>query len=307
MTSNSIPEPSTSTSFAHRRGAWLDPASGREIAQDALFQGIANGQAVLLGEQHTSYEIHRWQLHVATVLHFLQPNLAVGFEMFPRRVQPVLDDWVTGNLSTAAFLEAVDWAGVWGYDADLYLPLFHFCRQQQVRMLALNCHRPLVTRVGKEGWDAIPEAERDGLTPSADATPAYREYLFDIMGGTRAPMRATSPDDPALDRFIRAQQTWDRAFACNIARARQQPDPPLVIGIIGQGHLQYRHGTPYQLRDLGVSDVSVLLPVFEPEHDAGKVAGIADALFRLDDVEPQAPLPPRMQQAVDARRAEQGT
>jgi uncharacterized iron-regulated protein len=292
--------------FAHRRGAWLDPTSGREIAQEALFQDIATSQAVLLGEQHTSYEIHRWQLHVATVLHVLQPNLAVGFEMFPRRVQPVLDDWVAGKLSTAQFLQAVDWPAVWGYDANLYLPLFHFCRQQQVQMLALNCHRPLVTRVGKEGWDAVPEAERDGLTPSAAATPAYRRYLFDIMGGARAPMRATSADDPVLDRFVRAQQTWDRAFACNIARALRQQDVPLVIGIIGQGHLQYRHGTPYQLRDLGVNDVSVLLPVFEAEHDAGKVAGIADAMFRLDDVEPQAPLPPRMQQAVAMRAARSG-
>ena len=103
--------------------------------------------------------------------------------MFPRAMQDVLDDWVAGKFSSAAFLQAVDWPTVWGYDANLYLPLFHFCRQQQVKMLALNCHRPLVTRVGKEGWAAIPEDERDGLTPAADATPAYRKHLFDIMGG----------------------------------------------------------------------------------------------------------------------------
>ena len=118
-------------------------------------------------------------------------------------------------------------------------------------------------------------------------------------------MQAKSADDPTLDRFIRAQQTWDRAFACNIARALEQPDPPLVVGIIGSGHLRYRYGTPYQLRDLGIEDVSVLLPTFDAEHDATKIKGIADAIFRLDDVEPEAPLPPRMQAAVDARRAEQ--
>jgi uncharacterized iron-regulated protein len=292
--------------FVHRRGAWIDPISGREIATDALYQDIANRQGVLFGKKHTTYEIHRWQLQVTTVLHYLQPNLAVGFEMFPRRVQPVLDQWVAGELSTQAFLDAVDWPAVWGYDANLYLPLFHFCRQQQVRMLALNCHRPLVTRVGKEGWAAIPEDERDGLTPSAEATPAYRRFLFEITGGAGAPRGGTSPEDPALDRFVRAQQTWDRAFACNIVRALERPDPPLVIGIIGQGHLQYGHGTPYQLRDLGVTDVSVLLPTFEAAHDAHKLKGIADAIFRLDDVEPQAPMPPRMQQAIEARRAAGG-
>jgi uncharacterized iron-regulated protein len=146
--------------LAHPRGVWLEPSTGREIAQGALLREVANSQAVLLGETHTVYEIHRWQLQVTTVLHALRPNIAVGFEMFPRAKQGVLDDWVAGKFSTEAFLQAVDWPTVWGYDANLYLPLLHFCRQQQVKMLALNCHRPLVTRVGKEGWAAIPEDER---------------------------------------------------------------------------------------------------------------------------------------------------
>jgi len=225
----------------------------------------------------------------------------------------VLDDWVAGRFSVAAFLEAVDWANGWGYDANLYLPLFHFCRQQRLKMLALNCHRALVTRVGKEGWAAIPEHERDGLTPAADATPAHRQYLFEVTGGAgaRVQMPGSEPvmtaDSPLLDRFIRAQQTWDRAFACNIARALAEPDPPLVIGIIGRGHLDYRHGTPYQLSDLGVTDVTVLAPTFDATHDAAKIAGIADAIFRLDDVEPHAPLPPRMQRAVDERAAQRAS
>lgn len=287
--------------FNHPRGAWLDPASGATLAQDDVLRRAASTQAVLLGESHTVYEIHRWQLQVATVLHFLNPNIAIGFEMFPRKVQPVLDEWTAGYLSTGEFLRAVDWSAVWGYDAELYLPLFHFCRQQQIEMLALNCHRPLVTRVGKEGWAAIPEEDRDGLTPSADATAAYRQYLFDVTGGTGAPRQATPASDPAFDRFVRAQQTWDRAFACNIARVLERPDPPLVIGIIGQGHLAYGHGTPYQLRDLGVANTTVLLPTFDADHDARKLSGMANAIFRLDRVEADAPMPPRMQQVADER------
>jgi uncharacterized iron-regulated protein len=222
--------------------------------------------------------------------------MAVGFEMFPRRIQPVLDAWVAGEMDAAAFVEKSEWETVWGFDPAIYFPLFHFCRQQNVRMLALNCHRPLVTRVGKDGWDAIPEDERDGLTPSKPATPKHRQYLFDITGsfaGAGGPPRvATSAMDPAFDRFVRAQQTWDRAFACNIAsalaHAKEQNDQPLVIGIIGRGHLEYGYGTPYQLRDLGIDDVAVLLPTDQAEHKAAKLPGIADAIFRLDIVEPPA-------------------
>lgn len=286
--------------FEHPRATWIDPSSGCELDERSLMHEMATRQVVLLGETHTIAEIHRWQLHVATVLRFIRPDIAVGFEMFPRRVQPVLDEWVAGELGSQAFLDKVDWENNWGYDAQLYLPLFHFCRQQRVPMLALNCNRPLVTRVGKEGWDAIPEDERDGLSPAAEATPAYRRYLFGL-GLNRSPAGATSAMDPKLDRFIRAQQTWDRAFACNIARAIDRPDPPLVIGIIGRGHLEYGHGTPYQLRDLGVSMPAVLLPATSGKHDAAQIAGIADAIFRLDEPEPAAPMPPRMQDAIEKR------
>ncbi len=276
-----------SPAFEHPLATWIDPSNGRQIDESSLMHEMATRQVVLLGENHDIAEIHRWQLHVATILRFIRRNVAVGFEMFPRRVQPVLDEWVAGELTSLQFLEKVDWKNVWGYDAQLYLPLFHFCRQQRVPMLALNCHRPLVTRVGKEGWDAIPEEERDGLTPAAEATVAYREYLFGI-GLNRSPTAPVSAMDPSLDRFIRAQQTWDRAFACNIARAIRQPDPPLVIGIIGRGHLEYGHGTPFQLRDLGIPAPAVLLPETRLQHDAAHINGIADAIFALAEVEPAA-------------------
>ncbi|OJY38978.1 MAG: hypothetical protein BGP06_14995 [Rhizobiales bacterium 65-9] len=249
---------------------------------------LATKRVVLLGETHDVDEIHRWQLHVATCLHLLRRDALVGFEMFPRRAQPVLDRWTAGELSTRDFLIEVEWEKVWGFDPELYLPLFHFCRQQNVRMIALNCERPLVTRVGVEGWDAIPEGERDGLTPAAPATAAYRRYLFGLVGasGRPGPFGANGPDDPAFDRFVRAQQCWDRAFACNIARALAERPDALMVGVIGRGHLEYGHGTPFQLGALGIDDVAVLLTTTRGHHDAEAPGGIADAIFRIDEPEP---------------------
>jgi uncharacterized iron-regulated protein len=269
----------------HPRATWCDPVSGATLDGRGLMQAMAGRRAVLLGETHDVAEIHRWQTHVVAALHQLRPRLAVGFEMFPRRLQPVLDRWVDGRLSTDAFLTESEWDTVWGFPADIYLPLFHFCRQARVPMLALNCRRALVTRVGKEGWDAIPEDERDGLTPAAPATPAYRRWLFDLTG---ARGRVASPDDPAFDRFVRAQQTWDRAFACAIARALSDGTADLVVGIIGRGHLEYGHGTPHQLADLGVTDVAVLLPNQDETLAVDPDRRLADAVFRLDVPEPPA-------------------
>ncbi len=260
-------------------GCWFTLAEGRTLTHPELIARLATSRVVLLGETHTRYDVHRWQLHVAAGLLATRGNIALGFEMFPRRVQPLLDDFVAGRWTDPAdFLDAVGWGEVWRYDAALYLPLFHFCRQFGLPMYALNCERPLVTRVGKEGWDSVPEAERDGLTPARPATEAYRAYLAAIGSRPRNAASAGPPMD--LDRFVRAQQTWDRAFACNIARALSADEPPVVLGIIGRGHLEFGHGTPAQLADLGISDVTVLLPT-DDDFDPGTQAGIADALFRL--------------------------
>lgn len=273
--------------LAHPRASWLCPDTGRLLPQAELMRRMAAKRVVLLGETHDVAEIHRWQLHVTAFLHLLRPSLAVGFEMFPLRVQPVLDAWIEGTLDTETFLERSDWNAVWGFDPTLYLPLFHFCRQQRVRMLALNCHRPLVTRVGQVGWDAIPVGERDGVTPAAPATEAYRDYLAAITGRFAGPERPPAMAPERFDRFVRAQQCWDRSFACRIAdHLAASADDPLVIGIIGRGHLEYGHGTPYQLRDLGIADLAVLLPTNEAEHDRTALGGIADAVFRLDTPEP---------------------
>lgn len=273
---------------AHPRASWLCPQSGAVLAQGELMRAMAGKRVVLLGETHDVAEIHRWQLHVTAYLHLLRPNMAVGFEMFPRRVQGVLDAWVDGAMDTATFLERCEWRQVWGFDPELYLPLFHFCRQQRVKMLALNCHRPLVTRVGQLGWEVIPVEERDGVTPAAPATDAYRAYLEKLMDsfGAERPAGALSP---VSDRFLRAQQTWDRAFACGIADHLAGAADDLVVGIIGRGHLEYGHGTPYQLRDLGIDDVAVLLPTDRDSHELATLAGIADAIFRLDTPEPPQP------------------
>lgn len=275
--------------YKHKRGQWMLPDTGEHVDQQAFLTKMATKQVVLLGERHDIAEVHRWQLHTATYLHAYRPNMMMGFEMFPRTMQPIIDLWVAGQLSTIDFLEQVQWAKTWGFPAEIYLPLFHFCRQQHIKMLALNCPRELVTRVGKEGWEAIPPSERDGLSPAASALQGYRAYLLKQTQG-----RFIDPVTKDLpDRFIRAQQTWDRAFACNIYNAIENAntasnDIPLIVGIIGKGHVEYGYGTPHQLKDLGVKDVGILLPTLENTHNAEEINTIADGLFLLDKIEPFA-------------------
>ncbi len=294
-------------------GQWYDPAKRQTIDSVGLITALAARPIVLLGETHTDADHHRWQLGMLAALHGRRQPVVLGIEALPRKAQPILDRWVAGELDEPAFLQAVEWRKVWGYDAQLYLPLFHFARLHRIKMVALNVERTLVAKVGRDGFDAVPAAEREGLSAPAPADPAYRESLVDIYLAhrprqpeapapgaaaqpaphTAAPPAAAEPDadaqaaaertaalaEPAFGRFVEGQLTWDRAMAEALAAAQRGPDQPLVVGIIGSGHLEHGWGVPHQLAALGIADAAVLLPAPAATPCAELTAGVAEAVF----------------------------
>ncbi len=267
-----------------------EPAGPRAEAPDRVFARLAQAQAVLLGETHSNPDHHRWQLGVIAGLYALRPSMVLGFEMFPRRIQPVLDQWVAGTITEAEFLSKSEWDRVWGFDASLYMPIFQFARLNRIPMLALNVDRALVQRVSQAGWAAIAATDREGIS---DPMPASRDYLLWLYPtyrehqaqdpGSAPPEAGSAPSDaqltdPAFRRFVDGMLLWDRAMAQAIAERRSGSNPPLVVGLIGTGHLRSGYGVPAQLKALGVSNVAEALP-WDASACAAIVPGLASALF----------------------------
>ena len=275
-------------------GVWAD-GTGMAVEPVPLLRRIAEAPVVLLGEQHDKPDHHRWQLHTLAGLHALNPDLAIGMEMLPRRLQPVLDRWVAGELTEGEFLRETDWRSVWGFDPQFYLPILQFARLHRLPVVALNVERSLVSRTARNGWAAIPEADREGVGTPAPPTEAYRNRLTETLAAhDRSEARAASDDAPnkAAQRFIEAQGVWDRAMAEKIAETRRATGRS-VIGILGEGHVARRDGVPHQLADLGIRDSAVLLP-WDANRDCDELDGrLADAVFGLgperEDAEPQRP------------------
>lgn len=276
-------------------GVWAD-GTGTAVEPVPLLRRIAEAPVVLLGEQHDKPDHHRWQFHTLAGLHALNPDLAIGMEMLPRRLQPVLDRWVAGDLTESEFLKQTDWRTVWGFDPQFYLPILQFARLHRLPVVALNVERSLVSRTARNGWAAIPEAEREGIGTPAPPTDAYRSRLTETLAAhDHSEARASAPDDApnkAAQRFIEAQGVWDRAMAEKIAETRRTTGRS-VIGILGEGHVARRDGVPHQLADLGIGDAAVLLP-WDADRDCDELDGrIADAVFGLgperEDAEPQRP------------------
>lgn len=267
--------------------SWVIPGAG-EATLSQVVASVKDKSVVLLGEMHTNPEHHRWQLQMLATLYAVRPDMVIGFEMFPRRVQKVLDQWVAGELTGAEFLSRAEWGRVWSTDASLYLPLFHFARMNRIPMRALNIDSSLRKAVSAKGFDGVPEKDREGVTRPAPPAPEYLEFLLPIYQQHERSSRKTGKKpglyDPDFLRFVVNQQLWDRAMAQEIQAALNNDDKhqqPLVVGIMGSGHILRGFGVPHQLKDLGVADTASLLPWDTNRSCKLLVADYADAVFGL--------------------------
>jgi len=288
--------------------ARADAAVPQAVDAGALLTAMAGRAVVLLGEQHDDMDHHRWQLQTLAVLHAQRPNLVIGFEMFPRNAQPVLDRWVAGELTEGEFLQQAEWGKVWSMPAELYLPLFHFARMNRIPMVALNIDAGLTRRIADKGWDGVPEGEREGVGRPAAAMPAYEDFLFEIHR-QHALMRARGKGAPpvrdaSFRNFVDSQLAWDRAMAEALlaGRARHAAADgslPFAVGIMGSGHVRFGHGVAHQLRALGEPSIGQLMPVDAATPCAELADGLADAVFAVPALrQPPAP-PPRLGVALE--------
>ncbi len=280
-------------------GRWLafDGKRLQGVPAGGVLADAAASEVGLIGGQHDVEGHHRWQMQVLAALHAQRPDLVIGFEMFPRRVQPVLDRWVSGQLSTQEFFAQAEWEKVWNFPPQLYLPLFEFARINRIPMVALNVDQKLIRAISEKGGQAVPVAERDGVGRAASPPAAYREFLREmhlahLAGRSQAPGRQGS-----FENFLDAQLTWDRAMAEALARRvapADSPQRPLVLGIMGSGHIRFGHGVAHQLRDLGVTRVASLLPASTKEECRSLQPGLASAFFLLPEKPQPAQEPPRL-------------
>ena len=251
------------------RDAPRTPAS--DVIRDA-----ARSRIVLLGELHDRADHHRWQLQTVSALAARRPVVSASRCSPPHAGGP--RSLGGRRADSGTFLRESDWQGVWGFPAPLYLPLLEFARLNRAPMRALNVDRALVSRVGREGWAAVPVGAREGVSDPAPPTSAYRTMLAEAMaahGGEAA------PSDAGMQRFVEAQLTWDRALAEGlVAAAREHPDA-LIVGIMGTGHLEHGYGVPHQLAALGERSATVLLP-WDTDRDCAKLTpDLADAVFGI--------------------------
>ncbi|HEY3782122.1 MAG TPA: ChaN family lipoprotein [Fimbriimonadaceae bacterium] len=238
-------------------GEIVDTRTGAK-ATIADIVGAADGKGfVFLGESHTNPEHHKFQARVIESLAAKRP-VVVGFEMFTRPVQDELNPWTMGWYTQDEFIEKSDWKHQWGYDFNLYKPIFDVTRDQHIPMVALNIPRPWVHMVGTQGYGGLTADQKAQLPTDLGAlNPVHRE-VFNAMIGGGHPGSTTS-----LGHMYEAQVLWDQAMADSALKyemAHPQPSDGVFVVVAGSGHVMYRQGINYRIwKRTGQSGVTVVM------------------------------------------------
>lgn len=242
----------------------VDTRTGDALTPDQAAARMAEVRLLLIGESHTSMDVHRAQFRMIRALHAAGRRVLVGLEMYPATEQRFLDQWHAGGLSEDEFVRTSRWYEHWGYHWGFYRDIFLFAREHKLPMYALNTPREVVQAVRKAGGVA-------GLTPDqAKYVPpqmklddpehlAYFRASFEESGmGSHG-----GGNDEMLKSFAAAQATWDATMGYNAVQALKSHDDPktIMVVLVGSGHVAYGVGIALQVRQWYDGTVGTLIPV----------------------------------------------
>ena len=247
---------------------------------EAILPELSRARVVFVGERHDNYGHHLAQLDVIKRLHQLNPQIAVGMEMFQQPYQQFLDDYVAGSISEKEMLRGTEWYERWRHDYRLYQPVLQFAREQGIPVVALNLQREITDKVAESGIDGLSEEDKSSLPRTIDKSDeAYASRLRQVY--YQHPPR----EGREFDHFLEVQLLWDEGMAQQVSDYLKANPHRQMIVLTGSGHLMHGSGIPNRVkRDLGAEQVIVL-----PYDDVPVTPGITDFLIYPD----MARLPPR--------------
>ncbi|MFZ2196304.1 MAG: ChaN family lipoprotein, partial [Thermodesulfovibrionales bacterium] len=219
-----------------------------------IIERVSDKDIVYVGEVHDKFEHHRVQLQVIMELYKKHKNIAIGMEMFQKPFQQTLDDYIAGIIDEKAFLKKSEYFKRWGFDYNLYREILLFAREFKVPVIALNIRKEIVSKVSRDGLQALTDEELKEVPEYFDLSDSgYYERLIKIFE------EHAHSKERDFDLFYQSQVLWDESMAHNLDEfIRKNPGYKVVV-LAGVGHMMFGSGIPKRTFRLNKRDYAVIL------------------------------------------------
>lgn len=235
-------------SFTQDKPAFYLVKKKKFITQEEVSAAVSAADVVYVGETHDKLACHMAQLEALKMLDAAKGgHVAVGFEMLNYSLQPVLDEFASGAIDEAAFLEKANWKKEWGFDYALYKPIFDYIREKKLRALALNVPRKIVSKTARGGLNALDEEERKSIPEDikVNREKKYKAYLEETFGGHgENPMSKVM----TFDNYLLSMAVWNESMADRAAAFLNSSKGWGMLIVAGNGHVMYNAAIPWSLK-----------------------------------------------------------
>ncbi len=239
----------------------LDSKTEKLLTLDELAAQLKDADVVFLGEYHGNNAAHLLQAQVQQALYASRPQQVLSMEQFTRQYQPLLDQYMAGQIGEATLL---DQAEGWKNYSGSYRPLVEFARQHQLPVVAANAPADIVRCVGRKGIKYLQYVEKPRQQEIAKI-PFYYEpaYLDKFSGVTHSATKSKDAAEPkAPSNSFYAQLLRDNTMAEAIFQGLQRYPKSQVIHLNGAFHSNQHLGTVSSLKHLDPAlKIKVVSPV----------------------------------------------
>ncbi|RUM67150.1 MAG: hypothetical protein DSZ03_00115, partial [Sulfurimonas sp.] len=254
---------------------------------NTLMNAIEDKKVVFVGEAHTTYVHHVNQLEIIKALHRQGKKVAIGMEMFQRKFQPVLDDYIAKKIDEKTFLQRSEYFIRWKYNYNLYKPIMEYARENGIPVVALNLEKEIVKKVTKNGLYALSDDEKAMLPETLDFTDGtYRNHLNAIFSANEhiKAMQDKNSTAPNNDFLYQSQILWEETMAATAATYLQTHHVDTFVVLAGVGHIINHHGIPKRLHRRLNLPYSIIV------QDMPTVENSADFILYTNQMQVKEPL-----------------
>lgn len=256
------------------------PATVEDIAKAA--EGF---RFVFLGESHTNADHHKLQAAVIEALAKQGRDVIVGFEMFTRPKQQDLNAWTLGWQTEPEFIEKSGWKTEWGFDFNLYKPIFEVTKTHRLPMVALNVPRDWVRTVGRQGLKGLTQQQLDQLPKDIDTGwKDHKQFFLAMIGGH--PMAG-----PMGDNMYAAQVLWDTGMADSALKywdRTPRNSKTVMVIVAGVGHVAYGICINGRI-EKRTGDKGITVSMVETADKATVSRGLGDFVYAAKPAPERAP------------------
>ncbi|MCR4397229.1 MAG: ChaN family lipoprotein, partial [Candidatus Saccharicenans sp.] len=192
--------------------------------------------------------------------------------------------WLTGELDEESFLKEIKWYVTWSFNYGYYRKIFDLAREKKLPIFALNAPRNLISKIRRQGYEALTEEEKKIVPPLDLSHQEHRLLLRTIFEAEEIPpqMKGANLED-MLEGLYRAQVAWDETMGTMAVKAAEASGRRLVV-LAGSGHMLYGLGLNLRAWNKSHQPQATIIGLQVPENSRLKVSrGLADYVYGVKE------------------------